>query len=136
MPHNLFILESPSSLIVFYLWYSNVNSQVEKIKVRHEKFLDLVKNTDTSSNEEFKELRKGRKYSKNIVNLSSLLCYECWLLSMCFCKFHEGNISKCKRSPRTIVKYFNLFNIMTNLFYSCTIKTTSVFTIFNYWAMI
>lgn len=43
----------------FYTVRDNVNSQVEKIKVRHEQFLGLVKSIDTSSSAEFKELRKG-----------------------------------------------------------------------------
>lgn len=43
----------------FYAVRDNVNSQVEKIKVRHEQFLGLVKSCDTSSSVEFKELRKG-----------------------------------------------------------------------------
>lgn len=66
LPHSLY------SLIFFpfpLLFYSNVNSQVEKIKVRHEKFLDLVKNTDTSSNGEFKELRAGK------ISCNQLLMY-------------------------------------------------------------
>ena len=43
----------------FYTVRDNVNNQVEKIKVRHEQFLGLVKTVDTSSSAEFKELRKG-----------------------------------------------------------------------------
>ena len=38
--------------------HSNVTGQVSKIKVKYEKFLDLVKVCDTSTNIEFKELRK------------------------------------------------------------------------------
>jgi len=43
----------------FYSVRDNVNGQIEKIKVRHDKFQDLIKNTDTSVNTEFKDLRKN-----------------------------------------------------------------------------
>lgn len=36
-----------------------MKGKAEQLKVRHEKFQDLVKNVDTSSNQEFMELRKG-----------------------------------------------------------------------------
>lgn len=38
---------------------NEVKAQTEQIKVRHEMFQDLVKNCDTSSSTEFKDLRKG-----------------------------------------------------------------------------
>eukprot|EP01038_Epipyxis_sp_PR26KG_P011474 gene11474-15368_t len=43
----------------FYSVRDNVNSQIEKIKIKHEKFQDLLRNTDTSTNLEFKDLRKN-----------------------------------------------------------------------------
>lgn len=48
-----------SSSDPFYTVRDNVNSQVEKIKVRHEQFLGLVKTVDTSTSVDFKELQKG-----------------------------------------------------------------------------
>ena len=61
---------SSNSFLFFVLCYgdcfittsnvaSNVNSNVEKTKLKHEKFQDLVMNTNTYNNSEFKELRKG-----------------------------------------------------------------------------
>lgn len=43
----------------FYTIRDEVRSQADQVKVRHERFQDLVKTVDTSSNVEFKELRKG-----------------------------------------------------------------------------
>ena len=43
----------------FYTVRDNVQAQVDRIKVKHEKFLDIVQNTDTSVGSEYKELRKG-----------------------------------------------------------------------------
>lgn len=43
----------------FYTVRDSVNSQVDKIKVRYEQFLGLVKAVDTATNADFKELRKG-----------------------------------------------------------------------------
>eukprot|EP00595_Chromulina_sp_UTEXLB2642_P002212 CAMPEP_0196761094 /NCGR_PEP_ID=MMETSP1095-20130614/215_1 /TAXON_ID=96789 ORGANISM="Chromulina nebulosa, Strain UTEXLB2642" /NCGR_SAMPLE_ID=MMETSP1095 /ASSEMBLY_ACC=CAM_ASM_000446 /LENGTH=223 /DNA_ID=CAMNT_0042110189 /DNA_START=64 /DNA_END=732 /DNA_ORIENTATION=+ len=43
----------------FYTVRDNVQSQVDRIKVSHEKFQGLIRNTDTSSNSEFKDLRKA-----------------------------------------------------------------------------
>jgi len=43
----------------FYVVRDNVNAQVERIKVRHDKFQDMLRNSDTASSGEFKELRKG-----------------------------------------------------------------------------
>ena len=45
--------------LIDFSYNSNVNNQIEKIKIKNEKFLDLVKNTDTSVNIEFKDLRKS-----------------------------------------------------------------------------
>mmetsp|Transcript_27807 Transcript_27807/g.26625 ORF Transcript_27807/g.26625 Transcript_27807/m.26625 type:complete len:251 (+) Transcript_27807:127-879(+) len=58
----------------FYTVRDNVNSQVEKIKIRHETFLDYVKNSDTSTNIDFKEIRKDlqrdiRKAEKDLNGL-------------------------------------------------------------------
>ena len=38
---------------------SEVRTQAEQIKIRHERFQDLVNTCDTYSSQEFKELRKG-----------------------------------------------------------------------------
>ena len=38
---------------------SHVQSQIDKVRIKYDKFKDLVMNTDTSSNVEFKDLRKG-----------------------------------------------------------------------------
>lgn len=43
----------------FYTVRDNVQAQVDRIKVKHEKFLDIVQNTDTSVGSEYKEIRKG-----------------------------------------------------------------------------
>jgi uncharacterized protein (DUF342 family) len=53
---------------------SNVAGQVAKIKVRYEKFLDMVKTVDTSTNTEFKDLSKSltkdlRNTEKNVKDL-------------------------------------------------------------------
>jgi hypothetical protein len=40
-------------------FYSEVKAQVESIKVRNEKFHSMLKDVDTSTNSDFKELRKG-----------------------------------------------------------------------------
>lgn len=42
----------------FYKVRDNVNAQVERIKVKHDKFQDLLRNCDTAQNVDFKELRK------------------------------------------------------------------------------
>ena len=42
-----------------YTFNSKVSAQVEKLKIRHEKFQQLTKSTDTSTNAEFKDLRKS-----------------------------------------------------------------------------
>ena len=57
--NNTNMANNNNSADPFYAVRDNVNSQVEKIKIRHEQFLGLVKSCDTSSNVEFKELRKG-----------------------------------------------------------------------------
>lgn len=43
----------------FYAVRDNVATQVERIKMKNEKFKALMKKVDTSSNADFKELRKG-----------------------------------------------------------------------------
>jgi len=43
---------------LFYTVRDEIQNQVEKLKVKHERFLDLVRNTNTGTSE-FKELRKG-----------------------------------------------------------------------------
>lgn len=43
----------------FYTIRDEVRSQADQVKVRHERFQDLVRSVDTSSNVEFKDLRKG-----------------------------------------------------------------------------
>lgn len=43
----------------YYTVRDNVQSNVEKTKLKHEKFQDLVMNTNTYNNTEFKELRKS-----------------------------------------------------------------------------
>ena len=45
--------------ISFFTICSEVRSQADQVKVRHERFQDLVRSVDTSSNVEFKDLRKG-----------------------------------------------------------------------------
>ena len=57
---------------------SNVNSQVERIKVRKEKFLEMAKSTDTAMNTEFKELRKGRSHLLEWIVVFYILQYK-WL---------------------------------------------------------
>lgn len=42
----------------YYSVRDHVQSQIERVKVKYEKFKDLVMNTDTSASGEFKELRK------------------------------------------------------------------------------
>ncbi len=39
--------------------YSEVKVQADQIKIRHDKFQDMFRNVDTSTNTEFIELRKG-----------------------------------------------------------------------------
>lgn len=43
----------------FYSVRDNITSQLEKIKSKYENFQDLVKNSDTATNTEFKEVRKA-----------------------------------------------------------------------------
>lgn len=43
----------------FYSVRDNVSSQLERIKVKSEKFQDMVKTTNTAINVDFKDLRKG-----------------------------------------------------------------------------
>jgi len=43
----------------FHAVRDNVHTYVDRIKIRHEKFQDLVFNSNTANNPEFKELRKG-----------------------------------------------------------------------------
>ena len=43
----------------FYAVRENTQTFIDKIKVRHDKFQDLVFNVNTATNAEFKELRKG-----------------------------------------------------------------------------
>jgi hypothetical protein len=43
----------------FYTVRDNVQAQVDRIKVKHEKFLDIVQNTDTSVGNDYKEIRKS-----------------------------------------------------------------------------
>lgn len=43
----------------FYTVRDNVNSQVERIKVKNEKFQDLVQTINTATSPEFKDLRKN-----------------------------------------------------------------------------
>ncbi|KAJ1419332.1 soluble NSF attachment protein receptor, partial [Ochromonadaceae sp. CCMP2298] len=43
----------------FYTVRDNVHAQVERLKVRHDKFQQLCKTTDTSADAEFKDLRKN-----------------------------------------------------------------------------
>jgi hypothetical protein len=43
----------------FYKVRDSVNVQVERIKVRHEKFVELLWNIDTANNPEFRVLRTG-----------------------------------------------------------------------------
>lgn len=43
----------------FYKVRDNVNTQVERIKVKHDKFQDLLRNCDTAVNVDFKDLRKA-----------------------------------------------------------------------------
>jgi len=51
--------QAASSEDPFYAVRDNVQSFVERIKTRHERFQDLVKHGDSSTSSEFKELRKG-----------------------------------------------------------------------------
>lgn len=41
---------------------SKVNAELEKIRNRYDKFQDMTKNVDSSSNPEFREMRKGKYY--------------------------------------------------------------------------
>mmetsp|Transcript_19996 Transcript_19996/g.28727 ORF Transcript_19996/g.28727 Transcript_19996/m.28727 type:complete len:269 (-) Transcript_19996:171-977(-) len=43
----------------FYAVRDNVQTYVDRIKIRHEKFQDLVFNSNTANNSEFKDVRKG-----------------------------------------------------------------------------
>ena len=42
----------------FYKVRDNVNAQVERIRLKNDKFQDLLRNCDTAKNAEFKDLRK------------------------------------------------------------------------------
>lgn len=57
---HLFDMSKPLNFSIF----SHVQSQIERAKVKYEKFKDLVMNSDTASNPEFKELRKSEKVTK------------------------------------------------------------------------
>jgi hypothetical protein len=56
-----------SSLKLLIYFCSNVQTYVDRIKVRHEKFQDMVMNVNTANNNEFKEMRKGLEYK--LINL-------------------------------------------------------------------
>ena len=51
----------------------DVNKQVEKVKIKYEQFKDLLKRVDTSTNVEFKELRKGNAFEFNFYRYN--YCY-------------------------------------------------------------
>eukprot|EP01041_Mallomonas_annulata_P006501 gene6501-13128_t len=51
--------QATSSEDPFYAVRDNVQTFVERIKIRYERFQDLIKNCDTATTPEFKELRKG-----------------------------------------------------------------------------
>ena len=53
------ILSKNGSSDPFYTVKDSVSSQVDKIKVRYEQFLGLVKTVDTATHADFKELRKN-----------------------------------------------------------------------------
>ena len=44
-------------------FFSEVKSKIEKLKAKYEKFQDMLKTVDTSSNAEFKELQKGMLFA-------------------------------------------------------------------------
>jgi hypothetical protein len=67
------VREYVNDIIFYYLeilifLFSHVQSQIERAKVKYEKFKDLVMNTDTSNNPEFKELRKSIVHAFEIMH--------------------------------------------------------------------
>lgn len=50
---------SKSSEDPFYAVRDNVSTQVERVKIKNEKFKSLMKKVDTSTDADFKELRKS-----------------------------------------------------------------------------
>jgi CRISPR/Cas system CMR-associated protein Cmr1 (group 7 of RAMP superfamily) len=57
--------------------YSEVKLQSDQLKVRHEKFQDMVRNVDTSTNPEFLELRKSmNSFSFFILTVAIILIHN------------------------------------------------------------
>lgn len=52
----------------YYSVRDHVQSQLERIKLKHERFQDLLRTVDTSSSSEFKEVRKGLRQDVRAVD--------------------------------------------------------------------
>ena len=55
---------------------SNVQTYVDRIKIRHEKFQDLVFNSNTANNSEFKDVRKGGYIYVCVVSFVVIFLYR------------------------------------------------------------